>query len=343
MARNKSPTLAEHAQEQAELDELRATNRRLQAANRRLKASKEELVSAVMQAAYDAALTLGPVKLTKAPAKDTRAHPEIALLHSTDWQTGKRTVSYNMDVAQARVNQMADKVDLMTRIQRADHPVNHCVLALGGDMIEGLTIFPGQAFEVEAFLFEQLFWTANMLEGLIRRLLVTFPKVEVYEEYGNHGRLGRKSGGEFPPSDNVDRMLYEIVRHRFANEKRLLWHSATDFYQLMALGEYRALLVHGDEIHSFGGNTPAYGIIKKVNAWASGVLPAFKDAYMGHFHTAMTLPISNGGRIFVTGSTESDNVYAKEFVAATGQPSQRLHYIDPQKGRVAAEYVLWLD
>jgi hypothetical protein len=64
---------------------------------------------------------------------------------------------------------------------------------------------------------------------------------------------------------------------------------------------------------------------------------------MGHWHTPMSLTMGNGNRIFVTGSPESHNEYAREFVAATGKPSQRLHFIDPTKGRVAAEYVVWLD
>jgi hypothetical protein len=57
----------------------------------------------------------------------------------------------------------------------------------------------------------------------------------------------------------------------------------------------------------------------------------------------MDLTMANGGRIFVTGSPESDNEYAKEFVAASSQPSQRLHFVDPVKGRVTAQYIVWLD
>jgi len=51
----------------------------------------------------------------------------------------------------------------------------------------------------------------------------------------------------------------------------------------------------------------------------------------------------NGSQIFITGSPESENVYAKEFMAATGHPSQRLHFVDPEKGRVTASYLIWLD
>jgi hypothetical protein len=102
------------------------------------------------------------------------------------------------------------------------------------------------------------------------------------------------------------------------------------------------LLVHGDEIKSFGGNVPAFGIMRKMNAWASGVIEDFTDSYCGHFHQNICMTLANGGRVFVTGSIESDSAYAKEFVAATGNPSQRLHFIDPNKGRVTAEYVVWL-
>jgi hypothetical protein len=53
--------------------------------------------------------------------------------------------------------------------------------------------------------------------------------------------------------------------------------------------------------------------------------------------------MANAGRVFVTGSPESHNEYAREVIAAVGKPSQRLHFIDPEKGRVTAEYTVWLD
>jgi hypothetical protein len=49
------------------------------------------------------------------------------------------------------------------------------------------------------------------------------------------------------------------------------------------------------------------------------------------------------GTIYWTGSTESDNRYARDSLAASGVPSQRLHFIDPEKGRVTAIYQVWLD
>jgi len=176
---------------------------------------------------------------------------------------------------------------------------------------------------------------------MIRTLAVFFDKVHVVCEYGNHGRLGRK--GELPAHDNIDAISYKITADRTKDLKNVTWQMSSDWYQIVSVGNYKALLVHGDEIKSFGGGTPAFGILRKCNAWATGVVPDFKDVYMGHFHTPMALTMSNGGRIFVTGSPESENVYAAEFVAAKGHPSQRLHFVDPEHGRVTAEYVVWLD
>jgi hypothetical protein len=44
-----------------------------------------------------------------------------------------------------------------------------------------------------------------------------------------------------------------------------------------------------------------------------------------------------------TGSTESDNRYARDNMAATAIPAQRLHFIAKQRGRVSAQYKIYLE
>lgn len=332
--------LADEAKELHSIEELREALKRANVLNLRLKHKTSELVAAVHQAAKDAALSTPPIKV-KPPTKDTRkGKPEVALIHCTDWQLGKRTVSYGKETCADRIERFVEKCLHITDIQRKHHPVRECVLLLGGDMVEGLGIFPGQAWEVDALLYEQLFETSRIISQTVATLASHFEQVNVVCEYGNHGRIGRK--GEMPAGDNIDRIAYEIARNKVGHLTGQ-WISSDSWYQIFEIGNYRGLLVHGDEIKSFGGNTPAFGILRKVNAWAGGVIEDFNDCYMGHWHTPMSLTMSNGGRIFVTGSPESHNEYAREFVAATGIPSQRLHFIDPDKGRVAAEYVIWLD
>lgn len=317
--------------------------RALQTALRQLskaKAKSAELVEAVHRAAHDAALALPPPAPIKRAAK-CKPGDHWALAHLTDWQRGKVTRSYSSEIADQRVEQCVQKILRLTDLQRHVHRVSSCALLLGGDMLEGVSIFPTQPWEVDASLFEQLFGCAALIERVVRTLLEDFDHVEVWEERGNHGRLGKF--GEQPAADNTDAMAYKIARDRIGEHKRLTWHPITNFYNHGTIGNYKFLLVHGDEIRSFGGNVPAFGIIRKVNSWASGVVEPFHDAFMGHWHTPQQLALANGGHVYVTGTTESDSEYAREFCAATGRPHQRLHFVDPEAGRTAAMYDLWLD
>jgi hypothetical protein len=305
-----------------------------------------ELVEAVYAAVTSASIAHGPAaKITAPKLAKSGGREESALLHLTDWQLGKKSVSFGVSTCEARIHQAVTKTVELTDIQRKHHPVTHCHVMLGGDMVEGVGIFPGQAFEIEAHLYEQLISCSRLIESAVAGLLENFATVHVWEEIGNHGRLGRK--GEYPHGDNIDRIAYTIAREALVKRvpaSRLVWHPwGGDIGTHVSIGNYTAFLFHGDEIKSFGGNTPAFGILRKLNAWASGVIDPFIDAYGGHFHTPMTLTMANAGRIFMTGSPESDNGYAKEFVAAVGKPSQRLHFVDPDKGRVTSEHVLWLD
>jgi hypothetical protein len=332
--------LADEAQEIATAQELREALKRSQQAYAKLKHRTDELVQAVYTAAKDAALATPPVKIKPPKARGKSNKAEVALLHCTDWQLGKRTVSYNKETCRKRIEQFVDKAIAITEIQRKHHPVNEAVLLLGGDMVEGIGIFPGQAYEVDSLLYEQLFEVSQIISSVVINLAQNFKTVRVVCEYGNHGRIGRK--GDMAASDNIDRIAYQIARNQVGHLTKD-WQASDNWYQIFQVGNYRGLLVHGDEVKSFGGQTPAFGLLRKVNAWASGVIEPFQDAYVGHFHTPMSLTMANAGRIFVTGSPEDFNEFAREFVAATGTPSQRLHFIDPVRGRVAAEYVIWLD
>ena len=331
------------AREKAELRKaLRATQTKLA----RAKAKNEDLVAAVYEAAHDAMIVLGPVPEPQKPKNLTRPkdmrYDEVALIHTTDWQLGKHTETYGMDICEQRVRKLAEKVGILTSLQRASHPVTKCHVMAGGDMVENCDIFPGQAYEVEETLFGQMFRAVRILVNFIEDMLNIFDEVEFTGEPGNHGRLGRR--GQFPAGDNADRMVYEIARQHFVGNPRVTWNGDSGgWHQIARVGNYTAMLIHGDEIKSFGGNTPAFGLLRKGTAWASGVVEKFDDIYFGHFHTHMSLTLPNGGHMYGTGSTESDNAYAAEFVAAKGKPSQRLMFVDPRKGRVTAEYQVYLD
>lgn len=336
--------LTPQAEEPADVKALRAALSRAQLQLIAAKDRTEHLVEVTQQAAMDAMITLGKVPPIPTPAKDTRkSRAEHALWVMTDWQGAKKTVSYNSQVMRERVLKFAEKAVAITNIQRKDHPVRNCTIAFGGDMIEGLFNFPSQPFEIDATLFEQYVSVARLINDVIRIALANYEQVEVIAEWGNHGRLGSKRDA-VPRSDNADRMTYELARQLLAGNKRLKWEDSAEDVQRIEIGNYRALLLHGDEVGRNGFASPMT-IVNHVTRWASGSYPwAFRDAYIGHYHTHAEWPLPNGqGSVYQTGSTESDNRYAGVMLAASATPSQRLHFIDPEKGRVTAAYKVWLD
>lgn len=350
-----SPTQTHDAPEEEALDlgedqdlieenaRLREANRRLYKSNNKLRKDRAEYLQTIYNAVQDARDNSDRPELVPIPERDKREHgEEAALWHLTDWQGGKKTSSYDLDVMDKRVMRFTEKAAELTQIMRADHPVRHCTILLGGDMVEGVQIFPGQVWELDGTLFEQIFRVTDRIVWAIKEALQIYETVDVVGEWGNHGRLGKKGDG-LKASDNVDRIVYEIARRDLVQEERLQNFKIWDkWYQHFEIGNYAGLLVHGDEIKSFGGNTPSYGILRKANAWSSGVVPAFRDMYIGHYHQSMELQMANGGSVYMAGSIESDNEYAREFVAAVSKPSQRLNFVDPARGRVTYESKIWV-
>ena len=330
---------------QAEADELRVALERTQRQLAQAKARDDRLAIVTVEACRDAVLARPLTRVVK-PAKDTRRKSaEVALWHLTDWQGAKVTPSYDSDVMRERVHRFVDKAERITAIQRADHQVRDCVIAFGGDMIEGLFNFPTQPYEIDATLFGQFVTVGNLIVEVCRRALSIYETVTVVPEWGNHGRLGSKRDA-VPKSDNADRMTYELARQVLAasGETRLTWQHCPEDIQRIEVGNYRALLMHGDEVGRAGFASPA-AWQAAGNRWKAGAYGwDFRDIWLGHYHRHAQEPLSDGlGAIYWTGSTESENRYARDSMAASGVPSQRLAFIDPDAGRVASMYQVWLD
>jgi len=330
--------------ESSDVVELRKALMRVQKQLLQAKDRTDELVEVTHQAAHDAVLGMGEIKpVAERKLFKGKKKPEVALWHMTDWQGAKKTTSYNSEVMYKRVMQFAEKAVAITDIMRADHPVNECVIMFGGDMVEGLFNFPSQAFEIDSTLFEQYVNVSRLCVDVVRYALANYSKVTVVPEWGNHGRIGSKRDN-VPRSDNFDRMCYELARQLLAGEKRLTWQECPEDIQRVEIGNYKALLIHGDEVGRNGFASPG-AIVQHANRWRSGAYPwEFRDVYIGHYHTHAEWAMANGqGSVYQTGSTESDNRYAGVMLAASATPSQRLHFVDPVKGRVTAGYKVWLD
>ena len=316
-----------------------------------VKRKRDDFTAAVVQAAHDAMLSAGAIPPVPAPIKDTRnKRAEVALLHSTDWQLGKQTLSYDTKECERLVKQSIEKTIRLANIQRADHPVKEIVVMFGGDIVENTTIFPSQVYEVDSDIMAQFTEASRIIIEIIRTLLANFEKVTVVCEPGNHGRIGKL--GELPKDINWDKLTYMFAGQALKNEKRLTWQMSKEDIQRVTIGNYKALLIHGDEIRWGTAST----IVRFADRWKSGAYKFFdeidqvtngldfRDLYIGHFHQHQSWNMANGeGSVFMSAAVESGNRYARDLLASNGVPSQRLHFIDPEKGRVTSEHRLWLD
>jgi hypothetical protein len=336
--------------EQQILD-LRQANLTLQQKLIKAKAKTDELVDATYQAAYDCFLNMGGLNEVPAPKKDRRkAREQVALWHLTDWQLGKETPTYNTEVCKDRVRLFRQKARTLTEVQRAAHPVKKCWILLGGDMLESVFQFPTQVYEIDSTLHAQLFNVVDLIVETVRDALDIYEYVHVVPEWGNHGRIGSKRDAVVK-SDNFDRFAYEMARRMLEGQSRLTWQDCPEDIQKIYIppntpngSGYRAILIHGDEVgrNGFASSTT---LVAAVGRWQAGAFDyPFTDCYTGHFHSHYELPVANGtGSVFQTGSTESSNRYAQIQLAVTSTPSQRLHFIDPDKGRVVSSMKVWLD
>ncbi|KPI09897.1 hypothetical protein OV450_3388 [Actinobacteria bacterium OV450] len=337
--------LEEGASEVDELAKVKAERDRIARQLYDTKHRQADYLQTVWDAASDAVerIQIAPVPAPVSTQRYAIEDEEYCVALLSDLQTGKLTPDYNSTVARERVMLYARKIVQLADIQRLHHPVRHCVVPMLGDMVEGVDIFPGQQWLIDSTLYDQLFnTTPALLADFLRYLLAHFETVTAYCVDGNHGRIGRR--GQFGPSDNADRMLYRIVAMLLRDEPRFELHMTDpqgerNWYQIMELGNYSALLIHGDQIRGSMGY-PFYGLGKKVHSWGSGGLGRgvdFQDIMLGHYHQLARIPL-NHRTAWANGSTESTNTFAAETLAGQSEPSQWLLFCDPDKGRITASY-----
>lgn len=323
---------------------LRRENRRLNARLREHEAGLD-IVKDAFREAYGEPLEIA---VPKSPKASRRQKAEECILHLTDIHFGKKTATYSSTVAAERLVSVCEATAEITELRRKFAVIEKVTLLLGGDMVEGEgAIFPGQAHEIDQDLVSQMIkFGPERIAGLIIFLLDRFRTVSVQAVPGNHGRQAKGSSHRF----NADSIFYEVVRLMVSLKSpstagRVQWNLPFDrvpgeewFAHFSIAERWGGVLVHGDQIRGQLG-FPWYGYGKKLAGWAS-CLPSFDYLFAGHFHTHASFDLQDR-QCLSTGSTESDNAYAKENMAASGSPKQRLIFCNTRYG-LLADHPLYL-
>jgi len=326
--------------ESPEAADLRSQVRVLERRLRGLQTKELTIVQTVRRLLDEA-----PPRIAAPPAPRRRRsgkYEEIAILHLSDTQCGKITKSYDTTVCEERVLKCVSKTAYIAELRRSIARVDELHLYLGGDMIEGEDIFPHQAHEIDSSVFEQAVLNfPRIAVKAILRALETFPKVRVYCVTGNHGRNGPRSTRSSPRT-NWDGVAYETIRAIMLGTSehprrdladRLSIEIAEDFWIVDRVFDWGNLMVHGHQIGGGFAGFPWYGAGKKAWGWIDAIEEKWDYLFFGHFHTLASATL-NHRRFYANGTTESDNGFAKEQLAAAGDPCQRLMFMDAKHGVV---------
>lgn len=323
-------------------NELKAIKAELRKAKDLLdkKDSAERTISKIVAEAYKG----NEFKFPICNYKSTKKPEEVAVLHITDTQIGKRTATYNSEVAAKRLAILAEKTIRITELRRNVAKIDEAVLFIGGDIVEGEEIFKGQGFEIDSPLLTQACKTApEILTNVALKLLETFNKVKIYCVRGNHGRVSSPNSYKYT---NFDLVAYYVMKHMLEAaalkagidiKNRLEFNIADDkFWVYTEICGWGNILIHGDEISGSGGfaQFPLASVVRKLFGWAESIKEPFDFIWMGHRHTHLLFSVNNK-TILSTGSPESDNEYAQEVLAVTGYPSQRLAFFNKEYGLIS--------
>ena len=327
-----------HGEIKALKGEISKLNKRL----RKYQSGEGLIIEAVEEAIANNPPTIVAPRPPQIRSKGLR---EVAVMHVSDTQIGKVTESYDPTVCRDRLLMMGEKAIEITKMRRQASRIDECHVYYGGDMVEGENIFPSQAHEIDQCVFDQAIRTApSIMAELVLLLLGSFKKVKVLCVRGNHGRNGRFSSTK----TNWDSVSYRVMElmllgpHAPADlKKRLEIQIADDTFWLVdRIFDWGNLLVHGDQIRGGFGGFPWYGFGKKIWGWIDTIPEPFEYVFTGHFHTPASAVLNH--RMFLAnGTTESDNEYALESLAAGGTPAQRLCFFNSKHGMIA-DHLIWL-
>lgn len=338
--------LYEQSIEQQKQEIVERAERNLTTRLLRERGETQLLIDALSEAAT--ALPLVRPKVAPAPREFTADEEEVVLLFG-DTQIGEVVDPlttgglghYNRDVFQSRLDTLQLKVEKIVRSHQTYQPLNTLNIFGLGDFVEGMDIYPGQAYHIDMTVINQILWGAQRVAQMVVYLTGVFAHINLFGVLGNHGRLGRK--GQFPTTASMDYLFLkqlEILLAKYIEEGIVTAEFPETWFQLVERMDNRFLLVHGDDIKSWM-SIPFYGADRAVSRWNDLINERFDFFIFGHHHTAGQWE-KNAKEVIANASFVGTNEHSAKHMNVGGRPSQKMFAIHPEHGKTW-EYRLMLD
>jgi len=221
---------------------------------------------------------------------------------------------YDATIAERRIRKTVDRTIHLTHEVLRDPEFPGIVLVLGGDNINGM-IHEELIAGSDKRVMEQILGIADILHGVILKMLKVYGKVFIPGVPGNHGRATHKTWTKFTAATNADWLTYQLLERFLAQqvargEVVFMCPPARDVTFRVAGRGYR--LTHGDQFRGGDGIIGPIGPItrgdQKKRTMAMG-LPHDREMYdtllVGHFHQLLMTP-----RLIMNGATKGYDEYS---------------------------------
>ena len=275
-------------------------------------------------------------------AEKTKENLEFHAMRS-DAQVGERTDSYSVqgishyDIAtyKKRLAKWIEKIMIFREQDKGNLGLNKLVIHHLGDQVEGEGIFKGQAFYLDASLFNQLFISVEQEASALITLAQVFPEIEVYAVDGNHGRPAGK--GENHKDTNFDRIFYMCLKKWCENQINIKVYISESPTMLIQHGDFVFALNHSDSCKSWNG-IPFYGLERMVRRLPDLYGMIIHYYLGGHHHQSANIT----DKILMNGCFPGGSDLAINRMSINSIPSQKIFYFHPKYG-INRESNLYLD
>ena len=203
---------------------------------------------------------------SKPKEKLTGGEESTWVLDWADWQVCKAEGGGSLGFIERFDGALDSALKRIAELRSIGRKLNELVIIGGGDMIEGCTIYPQQAFHIDGHRRDQIRLTvATILKGL-HILAPLFESVRVIVVPGNHGE-NRINGSRTAIGDNDDLLVFEMAQVALQHDPNMnhvgFEIAENEVSVVSAIQGWNYGVTHGD-VYGRGGGT---GVRNKVFAW----------------------------------------------------------------------------
>jgi hypothetical protein len=254
-----------------------------------------------------------------------------------DPQTVNGLNDYDLDVADRRIAELAERFATLLEHERQLVSVDHVVVWLGGDFLSG-HIHEDTAEMAQLAPLAATRWAGERIRGFLDMVAGMAKRVTVATSSGNHGRSTPKLriGTEMDHSFEQDLYLRLAAEDRQPN---IDWQVGTGYLNIVDLDGFRVRFHHGHAV-SYGGGVGGITIPtnKAIAAWDR--IDRADLTVFGHWHQFSWLRSS---RYVSNGSLIGHSAYATRIKASYEPPCQAFIVVDHGRREVTKALPLFCD